>query len=153
MKIGMTPMGLRMATNPAKNFRYSTHAAMASPRGAACTPDGHHGNLPRAVNSRSGARYNPSFAAVSPPMAVGDPDWKLRYSRHLALPEFGTAGQERLARASVLLVGLGGLGSPAAMYLASAGVGRLVLNDFDRVDMSNLQRQLLYRETDLGHAK
>ena len=86
-------------------------------------------------------------------MAVGDPDWNLRYSRHLALPEFGATGQERLARASVLLVGLGGLGSPAAMYLAGAGIGRLVLNDFDKVDLSNLQRQLLYRDTDLGHAK
>ena len=86
-------------------------------------------------------------------MAVGDPDWNLRYSRHLALPDFGAAGQEKLARAGVLLVGLGGLGSPAVMYLASAGIGRLVLNDFDKVDMSNLQRQLLYRDSDLGHAK
>lgn len=77
----------------------------------------------------------------------------LRYSRHLALPDFGAAGQEKLAGATVLLVGLGGLGSPAALYLAAAGVGRLLLNDFDRVDLSNLQRQLLYTEADLGTAK
>ena len=81
------------------------------------------------------------------------PSTTLRYSRHLVLPDFGTASQERLARSTVLLVGLGGLGSPAALYLAAAGVGRLLLNDFDRVDMSNLQRQILYTEADLGTAK
>lgn len=81
------------------------------------------------------------------------PDMALRYSRHLALPDFGATGQERLGRSTALLVGLGGLGSPAALYLAAAGVGRLLLNDFDRVDLSNLQRQVLYRETDLGKPK
>ena len=80
-------------------------------------------------------------------------DPMLRYSRHLVLPAFGAAGQEKLGAAAVLLVGLGGLGSPAALYLAAAGVGRLLLNDFDRVDLSNLQRQLLYTEADLGTAK
>lgn len=92
------------------------------------------------------ARYNP-------PMDASDPNWKLRYSRHLALPDFGAPAQQKLAKASVLLVGLGGLGSPAALYLAAAGVGRLLLNDFDRVDLSNLQRQLLYRDTDMGKPK
>lgn len=77
----------------------------------------------------------------------------LRYSRHLALPDFGAAGQEKLAHARVLIVGLGGLGSPAALYLAAAGVGTLVLNDFDRVDLSNLQRQILYASADIGTAK
>jgi adenylyltransferase/sulfurtransferase len=77
----------------------------------------------------------------------------LRYSRHLSLPEVGEAGQERLAGASAMIVGLGGLGCPAATYLAAAGVGCLVLNDFDRVDVSNLQRQTLYREEDAGQPK
>lgn len=68
----------------------------------------------------------------------------LRYSRQIMLPGFGIEGQELLRAASVLVVGLGGLGSPVAMYLAAAGVGRLVLADFDAVDLSNLQRQLLH---------
>ncbi len=76
-----------------------------------------------------------------------------RYARHLSLPEVGVAGQERLAAGSVLLVGLGGLGSPAALYLAAAGVGRLGLADFDVVDRSNLQRQILYAEADIGRSK
>ena len=76
-----------------------------------------------------------------------------RSARHLSLPEVGIAGQERLAGGSVLLVGLGGLGSPAALYLAAAGVGRLGLVDFDVVDRSNLQRQVLYAESDVGRSK
>ncbi|MGZ9121378.1 MAG: molybdopterin-synthase adenylyltransferase MoeB [Gemmatirosa sp.] len=76
-----------------------------------------------------------------------------RYSRQLALPEVGLVGQERLAAASVLLVGAGGLGSPAALWLAAAGVGRLGLADPDRVDLSNLHRQLLYGPADVGAPK
>ncbi|MCC5794645.1 MAG: HesA/MoeB/ThiF family protein [Chromatiales bacterium] len=80
-------------------------------------------------------------------------DARLRYSRHLALPQFAGDAQDRLASARVLILGLGGLGSPASLYLAGAGVGRLLLNDFDRVDASNLPRQLLYREADCGEPK
>lgn len=76
-----------------------------------------------------------------------------RYDRQMRLPEVGPAGQERLAAASVLIVGAGGLGSPVALYLAAAGVGRLGLVDFDRVDESNLHRQILYTTADVGRRK
>jgi len=76
-----------------------------------------------------------------------------RYSRHLTLPEVGKEGQETLKNASVLLVGAGGLGSPAATYLAAAGVGRIGLVDFDSVEASNLQRQILYGTSDVGRPK
>lgn len=76
-----------------------------------------------------------------------------RYARHVVLPQVGTAGQERLKASSVLVVGLGGLGSPAALYLAAAGVGRLGLVDFDRVDESNLQRQVLHGTASVGMSK
>ncbi|MCS4086714.1 adenylyltransferase/sulfurtransferase [Salinibacter ruber] len=81
------------------------------------------------------------------------PDELQRYSRHLTLPEFGREGQEALKNASVLLVGAGGLGSPAATYLAAAGVGRIGLVDFDSVEASNLQRQILYGTSDVGRPK
>lgn len=80
-------------------------------------------------------------------------DERLRYSRQILLPQFGIAGQERLRAASVLIVGLGGLGSPVAMYLAAAGVGRLFLADFDAVDLSNLQRQIIHTSERVGMAK
>lgn len=76
-----------------------------------------------------------------------------RYGRHLILPEFGAGGQKRLKAARVLLVGAGGLGSPLGLYLAAAGVGTLGLADDDRVDLSNLQRQVLYGQSDLGRPK
>lgn len=76
-----------------------------------------------------------------------------RYRRHLALPGFSETEQLRLADASVLMVGMGGLGCPAALYLAAAGVGRLVLADPDTVQVSNLQRQVLYRTNDVGRPK
>ena len=78
---------------------------------------------------------------------------QLRYSRHTLLPEFGAEGQEKLRAARVLLVGLGGLGSPSAMYLAAAGVGTLGLVEFDRVDASNLQRQVIHGTPDIGRPK
>jgi adenylyltransferase/sulfurtransferase len=80
-------------------------------------------------------------------------DQLLRYSRQIMLPSFGVEGQQRLLEARVLVVGLGGLGSPVAMYLAAAGVGTLVLADFDAVDLSNLQRQLLHTSERIGMTK
>ncbi|MCY4154243.1 MAG: molybdopterin-synthase adenylyltransferase MoeB [Gammaproteobacteria bacterium] len=77
----------------------------------------------------------------------------LRYSRQLMLPEIDAAGQLRLAQATVLLVGAGGLGSACAIYLAAGGVGHLILTDFDHVDLSNLQRQILYDTADIGRPK
>ena len=86
-------------------------------------------------------------------MANLDEHIRRRYARQIALPEFGEAGQQRLAESRVLLVGLGGLGSPAALYLAAAGVGHLTLVDFDEVDETNLQRQVLYTASDAGRPK
>ena len=80
-------------------------------------------------------------------------DEMIRYSRHLILPEVGAEGQHKLKRAAVLVVGVGGLGAPAALYLAAAGVGRLGLVDFDVVDVSNLQRQVIFGTRDAGLAK
>ncbi|MFZ1325401.1 MAG: molybdopterin-synthase adenylyltransferase MoeB [Candidatus Contendobacter sp.] len=80
-------------------------------------------------------------------------DELLRYSRQLLLPDFDIDGQERLRRSHILIVGLGGLGSVAALYLAAAGVGRLTLVDFDTVDLSNLQRQIIHRTADVGRLK
>jgi len=76
-----------------------------------------------------------------------------RYSRHIILPDVGGVGQRKLLDSSVLLIGAGGLGSPAAMYLAAAGVGKLGIVDFDTVDFSNLQRQLLHGTDDVGRSK
>src|SRR5688500_15210853 len=76
-----------------------------------------------------------------------------RYDRQIRLAEVGEEGQRRLHSASVLIVGVGGLGSPAAMYLAGAGVGTIALCDFDVVDRTNLQRQPIYTDADVGHKK
>lgn len=77
----------------------------------------------------------------------------LRYSRQIMLPQVGIEGQQKLLDSSALIIGMGGLGSPIAMYLASAGVGHLVLVDDDVVDLSNLQRQILHTQNDIGKAK
>ena len=76
-----------------------------------------------------------------------------RHARHISLPDVGVEGQRKLNNASVLLIGAGGLGSPAALYLAAAGVGRLGLVDNDAVDLSNLQRQILHATKDVGQPK
>ena len=95
--------------------------------------------------------------AVIPAMAGGaqpfSEDQIKRYSRHIILPEVGGKGQRKLLEAKVLLIGTGGLGSPAALYLAAAGVGTLGVVDFDVVDMSNLQRQVIHHVHDLGRPK
>ncbi len=88
-----------------------------------------------------------------PHVAAIDLDFHERYSRHLRLPEVGEAGQRKLQAARVAMVGAGGLGSPAAFYLAAAGVGTLVLADDDVVDRSNLQRQILHTDARIGMAK
>ena len=82
-----------------------------------------------------------------------DRDEYLRYSRHFSLPEIGLEGQRKLKEASVLIIGVGGLGSPASIYLAAAGVGRIGLVDYDVVDLSNLQRQILYTSDEIGKPK
>lgn len=98
------------------------------------------------------ARWRREGLPVSAPRGADDIDWE-RYSRQVALPEVGEAGQRRLRGSRVLLVGAGGLGSPAALYLAAAGVGCLTLLDDDRVERSNLQRQVLHRDADTGTLK
>src|ERR1700749_113120 len=78
---------------------------------------------------------------------------EMRYSRQLLLPEIGREGQERLARAKVLVIGAGGLGCPVLQYLTAAGVGTIGIADGDTVDISNLQRQVLYTEHEIGQRK
>lgn len=78
---------------------------------------------------------------------------KERYARHIGLPQIGEAGQQALIDAHAMIVGIGGLGSPVALYLAAAGVGKLTLCDYDRVDLSNLQRQVLHSTHDLNQLK
>ncbi|WP_428608461.1 HesA/MoeB/ThiF family protein [Sedimenticola sp.] len=80
-------------------------------------------------------------------------DQLLRYSRQIMLPSIGIEGQEKLLESRIVIFGMGGLGSPAAMYLAAAGVGELVLVDFDRVDLTNLQRQIIHTTGSIGQLK
>jgi len=77
----------------------------------------------------------------------------LRYSRQIMLPQIDIEGQQKLLDSHVLIIGAGGLGSPAAMYLASAGIGQITIADNDEVELSNLQRQILHRNEDLGRPK
>ena len=93
------------------------------------------------------------MARPEPPAQPRDQDFLERYSRHLLLPEIGMRGQKRLAMARVLMLGAGGLGSPAAFYLAAAGVGELRIVDDDVVERSNLHRQILHADADIGMPK
>src|SRR5208337_4093485 len=94
------------------------------------------------------------MVAVNSPLATTlSNDEILRYSRHLIMPEVGMAGQQKLKAARVLCIGAGGLGSPLALYLAAAGVGTLGLVDFDVVDLTNLQRQIIHTVDDVGRPK
>jgi len=96
---------------------------------------------------------DPTLLAGNPPPAGLSDEELRRYARHLVLPEVGAEGQQKLKSARVLAVGAGGLGSPVALYLAAAGVGTLGVVDFDAVDLSNLQRQVLYGVGDVGQPK
>jgi molybdopterin/thiamine biosynthesis adenylyltransferase len=82
-----------------------------------------------------------------------DDNQLLRYSRHIMLPQFDVASQEKLLASTSMIIGMGGLGSPAGIYLAAAGVGHLILVDFDNVELSNLQRQILHQTADIGRPK
>src|SRR5262245_30424483 len=106
-----------------------------------------------AVRSASGPHSVGRPTTAAPPGTDLSPEEIKRYSRHLIMPEMGMDGQRKLKQASVLCIGAGGLGSPAAMYLAAAGIGRLGIVDFDVVDFSNLQRQLLHGTPDVGRSK
>ena len=94
-----------------------------------------------------------SLPPLVEPAAELSVDEVKRYSRHLIIPDVGMAGQKRLKNAKVLVVGAGGLGSPALLYLAAAGVGTLGIVDFDTVDESNLQRQIIHGVADVGRSK
>jgi adenylyltransferase/sulfurtransferase len=94
-----------------------------------------------------------SFPALVEPAAELTTDEVRRYSRHLIIPDVGMAGQKRLKNAKVLVIGAGGLGSPALLYLAAAGVGTLGIAEFDEVDESNLQRQIIHGMSDVGRPK
>lgn len=114
---------------------------MAAPAASAAT-----------ANATAAPAAAPAAAAGAFPPPLGD-EQLLRYNRQIMLPEIGVEGQERLRGARVLLVGVGGLGSPISMYLATSGVGRLVLVDHDTVDLSNLQRQIVHTTAAVGEPK
>src|SRR5215467_8167015 len=94
-----------------------------------------------------------SVATLPPQEATLSKDEILRYSRHLIMPEVGMEGQLKLKNAKVLLIGTGGLGAPLGLYLAAAGIGRIGLVDFDVVDFTNLQRQVIHGTSDVGRKK
>lgn len=108
--------------------------------------------LDTTVNEGDKIGILPAMAGGSSPTGL-TPEQVQRYHRHLIMPEVGSRGQRRLANSSALIIGAGGLGSPAAIYLAAAGVGTIGLVDFDEVEVSNLQRQILHGADDIGRRK
>ena len=90
---------------------------------------------------------------IQPPEAELTPEEIARYSRHIILPQVGLEGQKKLAAARILLIGMGGLGSPASLYLAAAGVGTLGLAEMDKLEAHNLQRQILHDTSMVGKSK
>ncbi len=94
--------------------------------------------------------YSVQICIMHPPLSAAE---EARYARHIILPEFGLEGQQRLKACKVLVVGAGGLGSPMLLYLAAAGIGKIGIVDFDRVEDSNLQRQVLFGVSDIGRSK
>jgi adenylyltransferase/sulfurtransferase len=92
----------------------------------------------------------PTPEASPPPLSSAQAE---RYSRQIQLPQIGASGQQQLLAARALVIGMGGLGAPVAMYLAAAGVGHLVISDYDQVELSNLQRQIIHRNADIGRLK
>src|SRR3954463_12565987 len=106
--------------------------------------------------SRRKSRSVPVSTPLPPlvePAAALTRDEVARYSRHLIIPDLGVDGQKRLKNARVLVIGAGGLGSPALLYLAAAGVGTIGIVEFDVVDESNLQRQIIHGQSDIGRSK
>src|SRR5256714_161946 len=106
--------------------------------------------MSRSKSLSEASATKPEMKAATPALSQ---DEILRYSRHLIMPEVGMEGQQKLKAARVLCIGAGGLGSPLAMYLAAAGVGTLGLVDFDVVDFTNLQRQIIHGTADVGRSK
>src|SRR4051812_21824556 len=108
---------------------------------------------PVACMCRDLQEYDVSLPPLVEPAAELTQDEVRRYSRHLIIPDVGMAGQKRLKNAKVLVIGAGGLGSPALLYLAAAGVGTIGIAEFDEVDESNLQRQVIHGQSDIGRSK
>src|SRR3954465_9086344 len=111
------------------------------------------GGAPTATREKTEMRAGNATRSAERVLPELSKDEIKRYSRHLIMPEVGMDGQRRLKAGSVLCIGAGGLGSPAAMYLAAAGVGRIGIVDFDVVDFSNLQRQIIHGTPDVGRSK
>ena len=116
-----------------------------------CQLSGAQMSVEQRVNANPSQRQNRADGDTTH-SGISDKDF-LRYSRQILLPEVGEIGQQRLAQCHVIIVGIGGLGTLAAQYLAAAGVGQLTLIDADKIELSNLPRQLLFNETDIGRFK